>query len=337
MTATAMRTVGIRDRVNDHPIAALIARRVALGVITLLAVSILVFAATQVLPGNAAYAALGQTATPARLHALTVQLHLNESAPNQYWTWLSGLLSGHWGRSFADGQTVGSVVGPRLANSAALVVCAGTIGALVGVFLGAFAAFHRDGWFDHVLAVTSLTVTALPEFLIAVSLVFVFATVVFHWLPAVSIVSPGTSAWGQPTLLVLPVATLVIAIVPYVSRMMRAATIEALESDYVEMARLKGVPPWRILLRHAMPNALPAVIQVIGLNLLYLAGGIVVIEYIFAFPGVGQALVNAVSNRDIPVIQFIVVALAAFYVLVNMITDVATLIVTPRRRYKRSG
>jgi len=159
--------------------------------------------------------------------------------------------------------------------------------------------------------------------------------VVWHVLPAVSLLPPGTYAWDQPQLLVLPVATLVIVIVPYTMRMMRAAMVEALESDYVEMARLKGVPEWRTVLLHALPNAIAPTIQVIGLGFLYLAGGVVVVEYVFNFPGIGQGLVYAVNARDIPVIQFIVLVLAAFYVVMNIVTDVIALMATPRRRIAR--
>jgi peptide/nickel transport system permease protein len=159
--------------------------------------------------------------------------------------------------------------------------------------------------------------------------------VVWHVLPAVSLLAPGTYAWNQPELLVLPVATLVIVIVPYILRMMRAAMIEALESDYVEMARLKGVPEWRVVLVHALPNAIAPTIQVVGLNFLYLAGGVVIVEYVFNFPGIGQGLVDAVNDRDIPVLQFIVLVLAAFYVVMNILTDVIALLASPRRRIAR--
>ncbi len=320
---------------RPHPIAGLVVSRVAAGVITLLIVSLVVFAATQVLPGNAAFAILGHNATPLRLHALEAQLHLDRSAPEQYVRWLSGLLTGTFGTSLANGQPVWDLVAPRLVNSAVLVTVSGVIGSLIGVLLGAVAALRKDRPFDHAISVVSLVVTALPEFVVGIALVILFATVVSQVLPAVSILPPGTWAWQRPELLVLPVATLVIVIVPYIFRMMRAAMIEALESDYVEMARLKGLPVWRVLLVHALPNAVPATVQVIGLNLLYLAGGIVVVEYLFDFPGIGQALVNAVSNRDIPVIQLIVVILAAFYVFMNIVTDVVALLATPRRRIAR--
>jgi len=178
-------------------------------------------------------------------------------------------------------------------------------------------------------------VTSLPEFVVAITLVIVLSTVVWHVLPAVSLLAPGTYAWNQPELLVLPVATLVIVVVPYIFRMMRAAMVEALESDYVEMARLKGAPEWRVVLVHALPNAIAPTIQVIGLNFLYLAGGVVIVEYVFNFPGIGQGLVDAVNDRDIPVIQFIVLVLAAFYVVMNIVTDVIALLATPRRRIAR--
>jgi peptide/nickel transport system permease protein len=183
--------------------------------------------------------------------------------------------------------------------------------------------------------VVVLAVTSLPEFVVAITLVIVLSTVVLHVLPAVSLLAPGTYAWSQPELLVLPVATLVIVIVPYIFRMMRAAMVEALESDYVEMARLKGAPEWRVVLVHALPNAIAPTIQVIGLNFLYLAGGVVIVEYVFNFPGIGQGLVDAVNDRDIPVIQFIVLVLAAFYVVMNIVTDVIALLATPRRRIAR--
>ena len=315
----------------------LVAQRAAVGAFTLGVVSLLVFAATEVLPGNAAVAVLGRDAAgnPAAVHRLEAALHLNRGLLDQYWVWFSGLLTGHLGHSLANGQPVWGYVEPRLVNSAVLAGMAGLLGAVCGVVLGAWAALRKDGWLDHITAVTALAVTSLPEFVVAIGLIILFATGLTHLLPAVSLLAPGTYAWNAPRLLILPVATLVIVIVPYIQRMTRAAMIEALESDYVEMARLKGVPRWRIVALHALPNATAPVIQVIGLNFLYLAGGVVVVEYVFAFPGIGQGLVYAVDDRDIPVIQFIVVVLAAFYVLVNIVTDVIAVLATPRHRIPR--
>jgi len=321
---------------KPHPIRDLLITRTVIGILTLFAVSILVFAATQTLPGNAASAVLQNTATPQRLAALEKQLGLNRPAVEQYWTWLTGVLHGNFGTSLANGQPVGTLVGGRIVNSLVLVVLAGVIGTLIAVGLGVLAAAWRDSLFDRVLSVTSLAVTALPEFVVAVVLVIFFAAVVVHWFPAVSVFVPGTAPWSNPKELVLPVATLVIVIVPYIFRMMRASMIDALESDYVQMARLKGVPKWRVLLFHALPNAIAPTIQVIGLSFLYLAGGVVVVEYMFNYPGLGQALVSATSDRDIPQIQLIVLVIAAFYIFINILTDVISLAVSPRRRLPRS-
>ena len=319
-----------------HPILDLLWHRTLMGLLTLWIVSVIVFWATQLLPGNAAYAVLGQTATPQSLATLEARLGLDQPAVVQYWQWLSGIFSGHLGTSLVSQQTgVGDLVWPRVLNSAVLVLLAGITGAVIGVLLGLLAAVRRDGILDHALSVTSLAVTSLPEFAIAIGMVFVFATNVLHLYPAVSPLPPGTKPWEEPQMLVLPVATLVIVVVPYIMRMMRGAAIEALESEYVEFARLKGLPRHAVLLKHALPNALPATLQAIALTFLYLAGGIVLVEYVFAYPGIGTGLVSAVTDKDIPVIQFIVLLLAAFYVVMNIAADVLTLIATPRRRLPR--
>jgi peptide/nickel transport system permease protein len=332
VAAAPVRPAASRDA---HPIVRLIRRRLAFGVLTLFLVSVVVFWSTQVLPGNAAYAILGRNATPAKVRTLEIVLHLNRGVFDQYWVWVTGLLSGNPGRSLVNGLSVWAYVEPRIIDSAVIVFVTGAIGAIIGVTVGAVAALRKDSWFDHVTSVVVLAVTSLPEFVVAIALIILLATVVWHVLPAVSLLAPGTYAWSQPELLVLPIATLVIVIVPYIVRMMRAAMVEALESDYVEMARLKGVPEWRVVLIHALPNAIAPTIQVIGLNFLYLAGGVVIVEYVFNFPGIGQALVYAVDDRDVPVVQFIVLVLAAFYVVVNIVTDVIALLATPRRRIAR--
>jgi peptide/nickel transport system permease protein len=322
-------------RLANHTILRLTLIRTGLGLLTLLIVSIVVFAATQVLPGNAAYAVLGHYATEARVRTVEAQLHLNRPAVVQYWDWLTGVLTGHFGTSLADGVPVSSLVGPRIANSAVLVLLSGAIGTAIAVILGSIAAVRRGGIFDEVSSVIALAITSLPEFVVAVGLIIIFAANLSHMLPAVSVIPPGVAPWREPSMLVLPVAALVIAIVPYIFRMVRASMIEALESDYVEMAQLKGVPMWRIVLSHALPNAIAPTIQVIGLSFLYLAGGIVIVEDIFDYPGIGQGLVNAVTDRDIPVIQLTVILLGAFYVVVNIVCDIVALVATPRRRIPR--
>ncbi|MEI7780079.1 MAG: ABC transporter permease [Actinomycetes bacterium] len=310
----------------------LVASRVSWGVLTLLAVSVLIFWATEVLPGNAAYAVLGHNGSPEQVHNLMVQLHLNRSIPSQYGSWIGGIVQGDLGHSLSDGSSVSSLIAPRLVNSAALALTAGLIGTVLAVLLGVWAAARKDSKLDDAISTMALAITALPEFVVAIVLVILFSTVVFHFLPGVSVLAPGTKPWSAPTLMVLPVTALVVIVSPYILRMTRAAMIEALESDYCEMAQLKGVSRRRLLFMHALPNALPPIIQVVALTFLYLAGGIVIVEVAFAYPGIGQGLVNAVAARDIPVIQAIVLGLAAFYVLVNIAADVAVLLVTPRRR-----
>ena len=288
------------------------------------------------LPGNAAYAILGRNATPAALRTLEHALHIDHGFFSNYWSWLHSLVLGHFGHSLVNGQAVAALVGQRIVNSVALLVVAGVVSTFVAVVLGVVAALRRDGIFDHASSVLALVVTALPEFVVAVLLVFCSRTNVFHLLPGLSDLAPGTHPWDQPKALVLPALTLTLVTVPYLFRMIRGSMIEALESDYVQWAKLKGLSVWRVTLVHALPNALAPSIQVMGLNLLYMAGGIVIVENVFGYPGVGQGLVDAVSARDIPVIQFLVLVLAAFYILVNITTtDVLVLLVTPRRRLPR--
>ncbi len=327
--------VPVRARRAGGTLLPLLARRLVAGVFTLFAVSIVVFAATQVLPGNAATAVLGQSATPLRIAQLEAQMHLDRPAVVQYASWIGGILRGHPGTSLVASQPVASIVLPRVLASATLIILAAIIGVAIGVVGGVLAASRRSGLIDQSMSLGSLIVTAMPEFVVALLLVVAFSTTVFRILPAVSIITPGRSVLSSPSELVLPVATLVIVTVPYIFRMMRGAMLEALESDYVEMARLKGLSVRRVLFVHALPNSLAPVIQVIGLTLLYLAGGIVVVEFVFNYPGLGQGLINAVTTRDIPTIQFLVLLLAAFYVFVNIVTDVLVLLVSPRRRYPR--
>jgi peptide/nickel transport system permease protein len=307
-------------------------RRLLLGIVVLILVSIVVFLATQALPGDPARAILGRSATPASLAALRRQLHLDQPVFSQYWTWVSGLAHGNLGRSLAAQEPVTTLLGPRLVNSGVLVALAAVLSIPLSIAIGAWAAFKREKIFDTASSILLLILAALPEFVVAVVLVILFATTVFHALPAISTVPPGSRPWGNWAALVLPTLTLVIAVAPYVARIMRASMIEVLESDYVEMARLKGLPERTVLLRHALPNALGPVFQVIALNLAYLAGGIIVVEFVFNYAGVGIAVQESVINHDLPVVQALAMLIAAVYVILNLLADVATILVTPRLR-----
>jgi len=302
-----------------------------LGIVVLVLVSIVVFAATQAL-GDPARAILGRSATPASLAALRQQLHLNQPVVAQYLTWAGGLLHGDAGNSLAAQEPLTKLIGDRIVNSAILVLCAGLISIPLSVAIGSYAALRRDKTFDVATSLSTLVFAALPEFVVGVSLVVIFATTVLHVLPAVSLIPPGGRPWDNPVALVLPTLTLVLAVTPYVARIMRASMIEVLESDYVEMARLKGLPERVVITRHALPNALGPTFQVIALNLAYLAGGIIVVEYVFNYAGIGGALRDAVSNHDLPVIQALAMLIAGLYVVLNLLADIATIMVTPKLR-----
>jgi peptide/nickel transport system permease protein len=318
-------------------IAGFIVRRLLLGVLVLFLVSVVVFVGTQAL-GDPARAILGRDATPDRLAALQAQLNLNDSVVNQYLSWLGGLLHLDLGTSLAQqGQEVccdsQSLLGDRLVNSGFLILCAGVISIPLSIAIGSYAALRREKAFDTITTNFLLVLAALPEFVVALLLVIVFATTVFTGaLPAISQIPPGDRPWDNPQGLVLPVATLVIVVAPYVARIMRASMVEVLESDYVEMARLKGLPERTVLIRHALPNAIGPVFQVIAINLAYLAGGVVIVESVFNYTGIGLALKQAVVNHDIPVVQALAMLIAGVYVVLNLMADVATILVTPRLR-----
>jgi peptide/nickel transport system permease protein len=307
-------------------------RRIALGVFTLFVVSIIIFGATQVLPGDAARAILGKQATPEALVSLRRELHLNKPVVRQYTDWLSGVVRLDLGNSLAEGRPVTDVIGPRIGNSAVLMLFAALVSIPLAVIIGSIAAFRRDGVFDVASSVITLVFAALPEFVVGIALVLLFGTSVFHVLPSVSLIDPSQSIWHQLVKVILPAATLVIAVIPHISRIMRASLVEVLESDYVEMARLKGLRERKVVMRHALPNAAAPAIQVTALSLAWIAGGVVVVEYVFGYAGIGEAFVDGVANRDVPIVQALALLIAAVYVVLNLAADVATIFVSPRLR-----
>jgi peptide/nickel transport system permease protein len=325
------------DWLRHGGIAGFIVRRLLLGLLVLFLVSVVVFIGTQAL-GDPARAILGRDATPASLAKLQAQMNLNDSLLSQYLSWLGGLLHFDLGTSLAQqGQAVccgsDSLLGDRLVNSTFLVLCAAVVSIPLSIAIGSYAALRREKTFDNVTTNALLLLAALPEFVVAILLVIVFSTTVFNnALPAISRISPGEKPWDHLDGMVLPTATLVIAVAPYVARIMRASMVEVLESDYVEMARLKGLPERTVLIRHALPNAIGPVFQVIAINLAYLAGGVVIVESVFNYTGIGLALKDAVVNHDIPVVQALAMLIAGVYVVLNLLADVATILVTPRLR-----
>ncbi len=216
------------------------------------------------------------------------------------------------------------------------MLAAALIAIPASILIGVAGAVRRDRAVDHILSMASLVLAALPDFVIGILLVMLFATQVFHVLPAVTMLDNDVPIWRQAAQVILPAVTLDIAVIPYMARIMRASMIEVLESEYVQMARLKGMPPARVILRHALPNAMVPFIQVTALQLAWLAGGVVVVEFVFRFPGIGQALIDAVANRDLPVVQTLALLIGAVYVLLNTLADVATILLTPRLRTAHS-
>ncbi len=309
-----------------------LARRCAHGALTLLLVSLIVFAAVQLLPGDAATAILGKEATPERLTALREQLGLGATAPQQYATWLVGTLQGDLGSSAAARIPVTELLADRFENTGLLLIGATLVAVPLGLAMGIGSALRRDRLSDHAVSVVTLILHSLPEFVIALTLVLVFSTQVFHVLPAVSLVPPGASALDDPAVLVLPVLTLAATTFPYIARTVRSSMIEALESEYVDLARLHGLPERTVVLRHALPNALVPAIQVVALQVAWMAGGVVVVEFVFGLPGLGAALVEAVRSRDLPVVQATALLAAAIYVVMGLLADVATTLASPRLR-----
>jgi peptide/nickel transport system permease protein len=310
----------------------LIWRRLALGVLTLWLVSLVVFGALLALPGDAATAILGKEATPDRVAALREQLNLNDSVISQYLHWIGGVVTGSFGTSAATQLPVSDLLSSRVANSVFLVLVASAVAIPLSIGIGVWTAMRRDRAVDHVASTVTLVFAALPEFVIGIGLVLVFATSVFHWFPAVSILPPGEKAWQDPNVVVLPAATLVLAVTPYISRIMRGSMIEVLESEYVTMARLKGLSERTVIWRHAVPNAIVPAIQVTALQLAYMAGGVVAVEFVFSYPGIGAALIDAVANRDMPVVMTVTMLMAGLYVVLNLLADLGTILVTPKLR-----
>jgi peptide/nickel transport system permease protein len=335
--ATEPETAAARPRVSaPHPVRSLLVRRVPLGALSVVLVALMTYLATAVLPGNAATAILGQHATPRAVALLRRQLGLNQSALAGFLHWAGNFLTGNFGASLTEGRgSVTSLVIPHLVNSVVLMVVVAVVSTIGGIVIGVLSAYRRDSRFDDITSVITLVASALPEFVVGVLVVFIFSVGLVHWFPAVSILPPSQRIWDQPVKLVLPALTLVIVCTPYIARMVRAAMIEALNSDFAEVAVLKGSSVPRLLFRHALPNAIAPSVQVVGLTVLYLAGGIVLVETVFQYPGIGLTLVDAIEARDVTVLQFIVVLLAAFYVSLNILTDTVVLLATPRRRAPR--
>lgn len=315
-------------------LTALIAKRLALGAGILLIVSLLVFIATEVLPGDVAQAILGQGATPEIIANLRERLGLDEPAHIRYFTWLGNLVSGNLGTSLASGADIADMVGERIFNTLLLAGTTALIAVPLAVGLGLLCALKPNGAVDRFISTVSLTLISFPDFLIAILLVTVFA-VQLGWLPAIANMRPGQDALTIARMLVLPVTVLVFTVLAHMVRMTRTAVVNVLSTPAIEMAILKGIPRWRLLLVHALPNALAPIANVVALNLAFLISGIVVVESLFNFAGLGRLMVEAVTTRDIPIVQVCAMIFCSVYVLLNLCADIIAIISNPRLRYPK--
>jgi peptide/nickel transport system permease protein len=310
-----------------------LARRLGLAVLTLWLVSVLVFLATAAL-GDPVRAILGRdySTNVARREQLEAQLGVGDSIVTRYLDWLGGLLTGDFGTSLANQQPVWGQISSTVTNTLVLVLLAALVMIPLAFGIAMISAHYRRKRPDTVIQTILLALAGVPEFVTGILLVAVFSTSVFHIFDAVTIVSPGGHPWDAPKGMVLPVATLVIAVTPYVSRIVRATLLEVLDSDYVELARLKGIPEPVVMRKHALLNAIVPGIQVIALQLAWLAGGVVLVETLFAYPGVGKQLVDSVRNHDVPMVQALSMIIAGVYIVVNLVADVLSILLTPRAR-----
>jgi peptide/nickel transport system permease protein len=312
----------------------LIAQRLALGILLLLAVSVLIFVGTQLLPGDVAQAILGQSATPEALANLRAELGLNEPAWIRYFDWLGGVLTGDLGTALSNGQDISEALGKRLSNTLFLAMWAAIISVPLAIVLGLVAVQHRNGFIDKLISATTLTSISLPEFFIGYLLVY-FVAVELQWFPSVSTVFDGMGFADRMSAIALPCATLTLVVLAHMMRMTRAAILNVMQSAYIETAELKGLSPFRIIVRHAFPNAIAPIVNVVMLNLAFLVVGVVVVEVIFVYPGMGQYLVDHVSKRDIPVVQACGMIFAAVYISLNMVADIVAIIANPRLRHPK--
>ena len=326
-TLTATRA---RER-RLHPLAAFVLRRLAVGVLLVFLVSLLVFGATQILPGDAASAILGRSATAEQKEIYRQELGLDRPLPAQYWSWMSGVVQGDLGRSLASREPVTSFISERIGKTLVLALATLLILVPLSLALGVWAGIRRNRPADHVISSVSLGLIALPEFVTGTLLV-AFIAISLKLLPPTSILESGQSPLTSPKLIVLPVLTLCLTAAAYIIRMIRAGVVETMTSDYVEMARLNGVPERRVVVRHALRNALAPTVQVLALTVQYLIGGIVIVETVFAYPGLGHGLVQAVVARDIPVVQGVAMLLAALYIVINILADVVVVLLIPKLR-----
>jgi peptide/nickel transport system permease protein len=315
-------------------ILSIISKRLGLGLITLLVISIIIFFAVEMLPGDVAQAVLGQGATAENLAALREEMGLNEPAVLRYFSWLGNAVTGDFGISIVSKTSVTEAISERFANTLFLAVYAAAIAVPIAIILGVLVALYRNSVFDRVANVLTLTSISSPEFFLGYILIL-FLSVKTGYFPAIAKIDADMSLADKLNRTFLPALTMVLVVVAHMMRMTRASIINLLASPYVEMARLKGVPAWKVIVKHTLPNAWAPVINVVALNLAYLITGVVLVEVVFVYPGIGQLLVDAVTKRDFPVVQACCLIFAATFILLNLAADVGSILTNPRLRHPK--
>ena len=312
----------------------ILAQRIALGLLTLFVISLMIAFGVELLPGDLAQEILGQGATPEGLRVLRLQLGLDTPPHIRYLDWLGGMVTGDMGLSLANKRPISELIGPRLANTLFLGGFAALIAIPVALTLGILAALYRNSFYDRSVNIFTLTSISFPEFFIAYILILFFA-IKLGWFPGISNISSELTFMDKLYRTLLPAASLTLVVVAHMMRMTRTSIINLLSSPYIEMAQLKGIKPLKIITRHALPNALAPIVNVIAINLAYLVVGVVIVEVVFVYPGLGQLLVDSVSKRDVPVVQACSMIFASVYILLNLSADIISIVTNPRLLYPR--
>lgn len=325
-----------------HPVIRTVLQRLALGVMTLFFVSIVIFSGVEMLPGDFTQAVLGQAATEETVAAFRRELGLDQPAYIRYFDWIGGVVTGDFGTSFSGRAASGidrsrdvvDLIGPRLWNTLFLASMTAIVAVPLALFLGITAALYRNSVYDRVVNATTLATISTPEFFVAYILIL-FLAALNPIFPSLANVSPDTELSERIYRSALPAMTLALVIIAHMMRMTRAAIINLLASPYIEMARLKGLSSTRVILFHALPNAWAPIVNVIAFNLAYLVVGVVVVEVVFVYPGIGQLMVDAVTTRDIPVVQACALIFAATYIVLNLLADIISIVTNPRLLHPR--
>lgn len=317
-----------------HPVVKLVAQRLALGIMLLFAASALIFAGTMILPGDVAQSILGQSATPENLANLREELGLNDPPLQRYFSWLFGALQGDLGTALTNGRDIAESLSQRLWNTLFLAFWAALISVPLAILLGLIAVRYKDRWPDKLISAVTLASISIPEFLIGYVLMY-FIAVQLGWFPSVAMIGDHMTLGQKLQSIALPVMVLTLVVLAHMMRMTRAAILNVMQSAYIETAELKGLSGFQVIYRHAFPNAIAPIVNVVMLNLAYLVVGVVVVEVVFVYPGMGQYLVDHVSKRDVPVVQACGLIFAAVYIGLNMIADIVSILANPRLRHPK--